>query len=57
VSIETKVRGSTQGVSHKGTFKLGGTTLDTGTLTSNVDDFRSGKRNGQLYELIKATER
>lgn len=56
VSIESRVIGNTQGTSHKGTFKLVGTTLEMGTVSSTIDNFRSGKRGGQHYEVIEATD-
>ena len=56
VSIESRVRGSTQGTGHKGTFKLVSNILDTGTVSTTVDNFRAGKRDGQPYELIQTTD-
>jgi hypothetical protein len=56
VSIETITRGSTQGTSHGGAFTLVAGTTQKGTVSSTVDGFTSGKRNGQNYERIQATD-
>jgi hypothetical protein len=56
VSIESRVRGNTVGTSHKGTFKLVGNFVDSGTVSATVDNFRAGKRDGQPYELIQTTD-
>jgi hypothetical protein len=56
VTIETDVRGSTLGTSHKGTFKLIGAGLERGTVSTTVHGFTSGKRNGQAFEVIRATD-
>ena len=47
---------STQGTGHKGTFKLVSNILDTGTVSTTVDNFRAGNRDGQPYELIQTTD-
>jgi hypothetical protein len=54
--IETVVRGSTQGTSHKGTFKIITDGLERGAVSTTVHGFTSGKRNGQSYEVIRATD-